>query len=71
MKQTSDGREVPSRIYYFLLEFNERDERTILNEVFKVDRLKDLDYDSFWELFKLASEKELTTFKQQIENGIQ
>jgi hypothetical protein len=63
MKQTSDGKEVPSDVYYYLLSFNDRDEKKILNETFGVGSLKDLDFDNFWKLFKIATETDLSTYK--------
>jgi len=59
MKKTLDDKEVPSRCYYYLLDWNERDEWKTINEMFEVQRLCLLEEKQFWELFKVATEKDM------------
>ncbi len=59
MKKCLDDIEVPARCYYYLLEWNERDNRKTMLELFGVIQLCLLESKQFWELFKIATETEL------------
>jgi len=63
MKELSDGTQVSSRSYYYLLDFNDRDSWKTLMEEFGVRRLHDLNIEQYIRLFEIASEKELETLK--------
>ena len=58
MKILIDDTEVPARGYYYLLDWNERDEwKTILNK-FNTGRLCELEIYQYKELFKIATESD-------------
>lgn len=59
MKKTLDDKEVPSRCWHYLLDFNDRDNWKTLREVFDVNSLSLLEEVQFWELFKIATQKDL------------
>jgi hypothetical protein len=65
MKELSDGTQVSSRSYYFLLDFNDRDSWKTLVENFNVTRLHDLTKEQYIRLFEIACEKELETLKSK------
>ena len=54
MKTLSDNNEVTSRSYYFLLDWNEQDERHFINETFNKNRLCDLTLPEYKKLWKYA-----------------
>ena len=54
MKTLSSGSRVPSRLYYYLLDFNDEN-REFMFDLFHVTRLYDLTKDQFYELFQYAS----------------
>ena len=56
MKTLIDGAEVFSRIYYYLLDFNEMDNKNYLINVLNKDRLCDLNIEEFRLLFEYATE---------------
>lgn len=56
-----DGKMVPNRCWYYLLDFNERDNWETIIENFSKDRLRDLNHEEFWKFFKMATEKEIKT----------
>jgi len=61
MKKTLDDKNVPSRCWYYLLDFNQRTNFKFIKEV-EPDgdgRVSLLTYDKFWELFKIATEFEI------------
>lgn len=58
MKILSCGTEVPSRGYYYLLDWNEVDAHKTITEQFNKFRLCDLTFDEYKQLFKVATEKE-------------
>lgn len=58
MKTLIDGNEVPARIYYYLLDFNESDKWETLRLSFGVNQLYQLNIYQFTELFKYASAKD-------------
>lgn len=61
MKNTLDDKQVPSRCWYYLLDFNERTNKKFILEVEPEGegRLSLLTLDKFWQLFKIATEFEL------------
>jgi hypothetical protein len=65
MKTLADGTEVPSRIYYYLLDFNDCDNWATMKALFNKDKLKDLDIEDFLRLFKVASEKDFNTLLEK------
>ena len=65
MKALSDGTEVTSRSYYFLLDFNDHDNwNTIISE-FKTNKLHELDKTQYLKLFWMAVKAELEVLKSQ------
>ena len=61
MKNTLDDKQVPSRCWYYLLDFNDRTSKKFILQV-EPDgegRLSLLTYDKFWELFQIATEFEI------------
>ena len=56
MKTLFDGTEVPARIYYYLLDFNERYQWEYMYMTFNKKRLCDLTIDEFKQLFIHATE---------------
>lgn len=60
MKQLDDGTIVPSRVWYYLLDFNEQDSWRLMHEVSGGNRrLGSLTKDKFWELFNLATQTDI------------
>lgn len=61
MKSLLDDTLVPSRCYYYLLDFNDRTNKKFINEVVPEanGRLCLCEKDEFWKLFKIATEFEL------------
>ena len=61
MKNLLDDEIVPSRAYYYLLDFNERTNRKFILEVApeSMGRLCLLEKDEFWKLFQIATEFEI------------
>jgi len=59
MKTLSDGRRVPSRFYYMLLDWNESNSWVYMDEQFGKLRLLELTFDEFIQLFRHATEDEL------------
>lgn len=52
MKTLFDGNEVPDRTYYFLLDWNEKDNRNFMFKTFNKHRLMDLtkaEYKILWD----------------------
>ena len=63
MKTTLDDREVNSRCWYYLLDWNEQDGWKTIFEV-EPDgdgKLHLLTYDKFWKLFKITTQREMET----------
>lgn len=50
--------EVSSRSYYYLLDFNDRDDWKELSK-FNVQKLSELNLEQYLELFKIATQKEI------------
>jgi hypothetical protein len=59
MKTTIDGCEVYSRVYYYLLDFNEYDNWKYISEKFNKEKLRDLTGDEIRQLFEYATQKDL------------
>jgi hypothetical protein len=61
MKSLLDDALVPARVFYYLLDFNERTNKKFILEVApeSMGRLSLLENDEFWKLFKVATEFEL------------
>lgn len=59
MRILADGTEVTSRSYYFLLDFNDRDGRKTMRDLWGVIQLHLLDKHQYKYLFKKAVEAEL------------
>lgn len=58
MKTTSDGIEVSSRSWYYLLDFNDKDNWDYMQIKFNKMKLHDLTYEEYMQLFKHAAFKE-------------
>lgn len=58
MKTLIDDTEVPARGYYFLLEWNEKDNWNTIQEKFGTGRLCELEISQYKELFKIATESD-------------
>jgi len=58
MKTLKDGKQVSSRIYYYLLDFNERHNWEFMFNSFAKRRLCDLNLEEFKSLFAHAVEKD-------------
>jgi hypothetical protein len=59
MKILFDSSEVSARSYYYLLDWNELDQKNTINNLFGKIRLCDLTLEEYKKLFKIATEKEL------------
>ena len=59
MKKLTDGTQVSSRSYYFLLDFNDRNNHKIINDLYSVMRLYELTKSQYIYLFKKAIDIEL------------
>ena len=59
MKTLFDGFEVPSRTYYYLLDWNEANDWKYIAEHFNKEKLKDLTRAEYNQLFLFASRSEL------------
>jgi len=58
MKELADGNEVPSRVYYYLLDWNEINQWEYIFRSFKKERLCDLNLNEFKQLFLYASSED-------------
>lgn len=63
MYNSADGHAVPSRIWYYLLSFNEQDNWTFMLEEFNKNKLRDLTYSEFKTLFNFAVEVDKLKFE--------
>lgn len=59
MKELADGTQVSSRSYYFLLDFNDRNNWEIMSSLWGVMKLHELTKSQYVYLFKTAMENEL------------
>lgn len=62
MKALSDKKNVSARSYYFLLDWNEQDERKFMSEKFNKHRLCDLTLDEYIILWLYATTSEYNIF---------
>lgn len=58
MKTLSDNTEIEDRLWYYLLDFNDSDEKKTIQSLGK-QLLKDLTKNEFYELFRIATESDL------------
>lgn len=58
MKELTDGNEVSARSFYYLLDFNDRDDWVTMFKMFGKKKLSELTLDEYKSLFKVATEKE-------------
>lgn len=59
MKTLADGTEVSPRSYYYLLDFNDRNEWQYITSVFNKTKLSDLTTEEYKKLFEYATTWEL------------
>lgn len=59
MKTTSDGYEIPARIWYYLLDWNEADEWSAIAMLYGKDKLKDLTKAQLLNLLYVASQQDI------------
>lgn len=59
MKTLADGTQVSARSFYFLLDFNDRDDKKIMSDLYTVMRLQELTKYQYIYLFKHAVKAEL------------
>jgi len=64
MKVLADGKEVTSRSYYYLLDFNDRDSWKTLTQEFGLNKLHELNITQYIRLFEIATEKELNNLNE-------
>ncbi len=64
-KPTIDDKEVPDRVYYYLLEWNERDEWETIWSRYGLRRLCDCTKEQVMSLFQTASESDYTEMKKK------
>lgn len=62
MKTLADGNEVTARSYYFLLDWNEHDEKKFMFNTFNKMRLCDLTLPEYKKLWMTATTNELKLF---------
>lgn len=66
MKTLFDGVEVSSRSYYYLLDWNDKDDRIFIEFNFNKSTLKDLTISEYLELFEYATKQEIEKLKENI-----
>ncbi len=54
MKTLADNKVVPDRCYYYLLDWNDKDEKVRINKLFKKESISSLTFQEFWDLFIFA-----------------
>lgn len=54
MKTLSNGTEVPSRCFYYLLEWNEQNNWELIQSISNQQSLTNLNHEQFWTLFRMA-----------------
>lgn len=59
MKTLADGTQVSARSFYFLLDFNDRNDRQLIDNLYGVVRLTDLTKHQYNYLFRQAMDAEL------------
>ncbi len=68
MKSLIDGTTVSSRIYYYLLDFNEATNWKFINENFNKQQLNKLTIQEFKQLFEHAMRSDLTLLNDKIKS---
>jgi hypothetical protein len=63
MKELADGKQVTSRGFYFLLDWNDRDDKKIMYGLYGVMRLAELELHQYAYLMEKAMADELTMLK--------
>jgi len=63
MKTITNGIEVSSRSYYYLLDWSEMNEHEFMYHTFKKIRLSDLTLEEYKAFFKHATESEINNWK--------
>ena len=58
MKELADGCQVSSRSYYFLLDWNDTDNKKFISDTFKKQRLCDLNINEYMILWLMATTSE-------------
>lgn len=64
MKKLIDDSEVPARGYYYLLDWNEKDEWKTCFKLFGTGRLCELELNQYIQLFDTATKQDLENLKQ-------
>lgn len=59
MKTFSCGTQIHKSLYYFVLDFNDRDEKVTISNLFGKYRLQDLTYEEFKIVYRIACESQL------------
>lgn len=59
MKELADGHKVSSMSYYFLLDWNEANNRKYMRNIIRKDRLHDCSRKEYKKLFEFATKHEL------------
>jgi hypothetical protein len=59
-KQTIDKIDVPDRCWYYLLDFNDRDNWKLIQEISGQLKLHGLTHEQFWKLFEAATQKDIS-----------
>lgn len=63
MKELIDYSEVPARGYYYLLDWNERDERKTITRLFNTNKLCELELSQYITLFEFATKRDIEELK--------
>lgn len=71
MKELNDGFQVPDYMYYYLLEFNERDCHTMIYKMFKKYSLTMLTGVEFIKLFNMATVENKILLIERLESFLQ
>jgi len=61
VKLTSDGKQVPSRCWYYLLDWNNQNNGAAIFERYKTLRLRDLTHEQFFDFFNWATSTDIFT----------
>jgi len=59
MKTMADGKQITTRIYYYLLDWNDFDSWRFMAKTFNKTKLHELTYNEAMELFKHATQEDL------------
>ena len=65
MKELADGTQVSSRSFYYLLDYNDRNDRRPMIDLWGVERLKDLNIQQYTYLFKHVTNQELKNLESK------